>query len=417
MFFRYLNVVLRIITLGTRFLFVIALAKFLDPAQVGIYGLFTVAISYTMYFVGLDFYTYVTREILRRPETQRGAILKAQLALSVCLYLVVLPIAIGLLIWVDIPKILIFWFVPILLLEHFNQEVSRLLIALSRQVTATVVLFVRQGSWAIAVVVLMTSLPEGRSLETVLALWTGAGILAALLGGWAVSRLGMGGWGAVVDWHMIRQGVGVSLGFLIATIALRSVQTFDRFWLESLGGLELVGAYVLFMGIAATLLTFLDAGIFAFTYPSLIQHNHMNENDIAQKLLRKALWQTIAVSAAFAITSLIALPYLLDWIANPVYRDNVWLYGWLLGAMIVNALGLVPHYGLYARGQDKPIIYSHLAALVAFVSATAVLGAVLAELAVPVGLNLAFLVILIWKTTAYLMLDNLPTKSKHNFTQ
>lgn len=417
MYFRYLNVILRLITLGTRFVFVIALAKFLDPSQVGIYGLFTVAVGYTMYFVGLDFYTYTTREILWRPETERGTVLKAQLALSVCLYLVVLPVSIILLIWVGLPTLHIYWFVPILILEHFNQEVSRILIALSRQVTATVVLFVRHGSWAIAVVVLMTSLPESRSLEYVLALWTGAGIVAALLGGRAVSRLGMGGWGAVIDWRIIRQGIGVSLGFLGATIALRSVQTFDRFWLEALGGLELVGAYVLFMGIAATLLTFLDAGVFAFLYPSLIQNNHINENDVTQKLLRKALWQTIIVSAAFAITSFIVLPYLLDWIASPVYRDNVWLYVWLLGAMIVNALGLVPHYGLYALGQDKPIIYSHLAALVTFVSVTAVLSGMFAELAVPIGLNLAFFVILAWKTTAYLMLDKRQPKSKHNLTQ
>lgn len=73
--------------------------------------------------------------------------------------------------------------------------------------------------------------------------------------------------------------------------------------------------------------------------------------------------------------------------------------------MIVNALGLIPHYGLYARGQDRPIIFSHLAALGRFVAVTGLLSKSHAALAVPIGLNLSFLVILIWKSTAYLVVE------------
>lgn len=403
--YRYLNIVLRISTLGTRFLFVIALAKFLDPAHVGYYGLFTASVGYTMYFVGLDFYNYVTREILRSPEGERGRILKAQAALCGGLYVIVLPVALCLLIWTDLPALLIWWFVPILILEHFNQEVFRLLVALSRQVTASAVLFLRNGSWAIAAVVLMASAPESRNLGVVFALWGAGGLGAALIGGWAVYRLDIGGWRAAVDWRWMRQGITVSLGFLVATIALRSVQTFDRYWLESLGGLELVAAYVLFMGIAASLLTFLDAGVFAFTYPDLIRHNHQEEPNLARALVCKALLQTVAVAAAFAVASLLALPYLLEWIANPVYQAEVWLYPWLLSAMIVNALGLIPHYGLYAQGRDRPIILSHVAALGTFVAVTGLLSASHGALAVPIGLNLSFFVILIWKSTAYLVIE------------
>jgi len=402
---RYVNVALRITTLGTRFIFVIALAKFLDPAHVGSYGLFTASIGYALYFVGLDFYTYVTREILRRPDGERGRILKAQATLSAGLYVIVLPVALYLLIRSEMPALLIWWFPPILILEHFNQEVSRLLIALSHQITASAVLFLRQGSWAIATVVLMALAPESRSLAVVLGLWSVAGLGAALLGGWAVFRLRFGGWRAAVDWRWVRRGIAVSLGFLVATIALRSVQTFDRYWLEAIGGLELVGAYVLFMGVAGSLLAFLDAGVFAFTYPDLIRHNHREEHHLARALVLKALLQTVAVAAAFTVASLIALPYLLDWIANPIYQANAWLYPWLLAAMIVNALGLIPHYGLYARGRDRPIILSHLAALGTFVAVTWLLSASHATLAVPIGLNMAFLAILIWKSTAYLAVE------------
>ncbi len=381
------------------------MAKFFSPAQVGLYGLFTASIGYLLYFVGLDFYTYVTREILRQPESERGRMLKGQATLSAGLYVIVLPITLGLLAWMEMPALLIWWFAPILILEHFNQEVSRLLIALSQQLSASVVLFLRQGIWAIAAVILMFFAPESRSLGVVFALWGAAGLCAALLGCWAISRQPIGGWHSAVDWKWVRRGIAVSLGFLIATIALRSVQTFDRYLIEDLGGLELVGAYVVFMGIAGALLTFLDAGVFAFTYPDLIRHKHNQEHALARALVRRALVQTIVVSMGFAVVSLLAMPYLLQWIENTVYQSELWLYPWLLAAMIVNALGLIPHYGLYAQGQDRQIIFSHIAALAIFISATWFLSTSHALLAVPIGLNLSFFVILIWKTTAYLKME------------
>jgi len=46
--------------------------------------------------------------------------------------------------------------------------------------------------------------------------------------------------------------------------------TLDRYWLDALAGLEVMGAYVPFMRIANAMLPFLDAGVIAFSYPKLI---------------------------------------------------------------------------------------------------------------------------------------------------
>lgn len=68
---RLINFSLRGATFGTRFLIIFFLAKYLDPAEAGLYGIFTASVGYAMYFVGLDFYTYVCREIVETPSTQR----------------------------------------------------------------------------------------------------------------------------------------------------------------------------------------------------------------------------------------------------------------------------------------------------------------------------------------------------------
>jgi O-antigen/teichoic acid export membrane protein len=187
-------------------------------------------------------------------------------------------------------------------------------------------------------------------------------------------------------------------------LALRGVQTFDRYWIEALGGIEMVGAYVLLIGIAGTMLTFLDATVFSFAYPNLIRLNHENNHHEAQKQVKILLWQTIALSCIFAAISWLALPYLLAWIGNPLYEQSAHWYPWLLAAMTLNALSTVPHLALYARGQDKPIIYSHIAALIIFVITTALLSPILSTQAVLIGLNAAFGSMLIWKSVAFILL-------------
>lgn len=404
---RFFNIGLRLGTLGARFVFVFFLAKYLDASSVGYYGLFTATVGYVLYFSGMDFYVYVTREILAAPKEQRGRMLKGQAALSGLIYLALIPVVLVFLSITEWPGYLVWWFLPILLLEHFNQEVSRLLVALSEQVFASIVLFVRQGSWVIAIALLMPGHVDSRSLDVVMGLWSCAGIAAAALGIWKVRRLQIGGWEAAIDWGWVRRGIAVSGALLLATLALRGVQTLDRYWLEALVGIELVGAYVLFLGIAGAMMVFIDAGILSFGYPALITFHHRKEYARAREKVRQMLYQTLVVCTGFAIISWLALPYLLAWVGNPAYEDTMFLYPWLLAAMTINAIGMVPHYGLYGARRDKPIIYSHLAALPAFALTVFLLGHSYPAHAVPAGLVAAFAIILVWKTMAYLKMTSI----------
>lgn len=412
------NVGLRSLTLGTRFLFIFFLAKYLSPSDVGYYGLFTATVGYAMYFVGLDFYAFATREIIKTPKEDRGQLLRGQAALSGLLYLGLLPVALVFLYHAGWPAHLVWWFIPILMLEHFNQEVFRLLVALSEQVIASLILFARHGSWAIGIVILMAVEPDSRNLDAVMGSWLLGGTGAAALGVWKLKKLSMGGWRRTVDWVWVKRGIKVSFWLLFASLALRGIQTADRYWLEALGGIDQVAAYVLFLGVASTLMVFLDAGVFSFAYPALIAHYHASEQSAARRKLRAMLVQTVVFSAAFAVVSIHLLPYLLEWIDKPAYLDAIHLYPWLLLAMVINALGMIPHYALYASRRDNIIIYSHLLAMIAFVAATWVLSDALGVMAVPAGLNVAFLTILILKTLGYWWFSNLqnPASSPINIS-
>jgi O-antigen/teichoic acid export membrane protein len=402
-FDRLLNVGLRAVTLIARFLLIFFLARHLDPASVGTFGLLAAAIGYALYFVGLDFYTFTTREVLKSKSDSRGALLKNQIVLSAILYTAIIPIIFvanqnGLL-----PEGLFFWFAALLLLEYINQEISRLLVALSEQIAASIILFFRQGSWAIGVATLLALSPSNRNIEFVLASWLIAGLVAASIGIAKVSKLGMGGWHNRIDWIWIRSGLKICMPFLLATLAFRATQTADRYWLESLAGIEVVGAYVLFIGVAGTLMAFLEAGVFAFSYPTLIKLYQGRDHVAFRCEVRRMLFATLISSASFAMISMMLLPIMLNWIHKPFYAQYQFLFPWLLGASILNVLGMVSHYALYAEGQDRPIIQSHVGGLLVFLLITFLAGSYWPLLAVPIGLNASFAAIFVWKSVAYLM--------------
>ena len=408
---RLLNVALQGVTLGSRFFLIFFLARFLEPAELGLYGLLTATIGYSLYFLGFDFYTFTTREILKRDRREWGGLLKDQGALSLVLYAVFIPFLSLIFIKGLLPWSLAGWFFALLVLEHLNQELGRLLIAISEQLLASVMLFLRQGTWAIAVTALMAVEPTARSLDYVFGAWTVAGLLAVIAGAYRLTQFGIGGWHKKVDWNWIATGLKVSIPLLVATLALRGVFTLDRYWLQSLGGLEIVGAYVLFMGISGTLMSFLDAGVFAFSYPGLISAFHKKQPAFFRQNLRLLLIQTIMLSGAFAMVSVLLLSPLLAWLGNPLYAAQQYLYPWVLIAIVLYALGMVPHYALYAQGIDRPIIHTHIASLFVFVIATWLFSQHWPLLAVPLGLCAAFALILVWKAWAFFKFTPLPYRS------
>ncbi len=405
---RFLNLGVRAATLASRFLFIFFLAKLLTPEDLGLYGLVTATIGYALYLVGLDFYTFTTRELIKLDRSQWGSVLKNQAALSLVLYAVVLPLLLlvcvaGLLPW-QVAK----WLLVLTVLEHVCQEMSRLFVAINEQLFASLLLFLRQGSWAIVVTALMLVAADFRHLDSVFALWVLAGIVTVVCGLIQLWRLRVGGWHQQVDWSWIKRGLKVAVPLLLATLAVRAVSTVDRYWLQELVGLQAVGAYVVFVGIGGALLAFLDAGVFAYAYPALIKTFHARQPQQYRMQMRAMVRQTVMVTMGFAVLALLVLPYLLQWIGNPVYTQYQLLFPWLLLAMGLNAFGMVPHYALYAQKHDRPIIQSHLWSLAVFVVMTAVVTMWSPLLAVPVGYASSQLFILLWKAWAYWRLTPQP---------
>lgn len=398
---RGLNMAMRGGTLVSKFLLIFVLAKLLSPAEVGLYGLMTVTTSYVLLALGLDFYTFSTRELLASDRSVWAAKLRDQCVFYLLAYLVVLPPCLLLFGLQLLPWYMAMWFFPLLALEHIAQELNRLLVATSEPLWASLVMFIRSGVWAIFVAGWMWWQPDDRNLNLVFGAWLVSVFVAC---GLAMSRfrhLDARSLQRKIDWDWMRRGLKVALPFTIATLSLRALHAVDRYLIEGFDGVEVLAAYVLFVGIANAIMSFLDAAVFSFQYPKLLNAASQRDESRFQREMAKLWKQTLMLTAALSLGAMVLAKPVVLWLDKPVYVEHFSLLYWAVMGMAFLAVSNVPHYGLYAKHHDRPIVIVHIASIPVFGLAIWLFRPVLATATVPAAVAVACLFILLAKLVMY----------------
>ncbi|MGE0081077.1 MAG: lipopolysaccharide biosynthesis protein [Thiohalomonadaceae bacterium] len=387
---RSLNVALRLLAMGSRFALVFVLAKLLEPAEVGLFGLFLGSVGFSMLMIGGDYYTYSQRELMSLPRGRWSFVLQHQLLATGMLYLALLPVQLLLFTFGLLPSELMLWFFALLVVEHLAQEINRLLVAMQRPLLASWVLFIRMGAWVWGLLPIIWFLPHSRNLETIFFAWLIGGLIAILVGLWGIWRE-VSPWRSwPLDFAWLKRGFGVGFLFLVATLCFKALTTADRFVVEALNGMDLLGVYVLFMGMAMAIMSFLDAAVFSFLYPRMVSAYRHGDYPMYRRLKKDMLWSTLGISSGLAIVIAVAAPFVLDWIGRSLYAEQMRLLWLLLVVAVIYAAGMIPHYGLYARGSDRSIVAAHISSLVVFTLIVTLLARVAPLEAAAYGLIAAF---------------------------
>ena len=409
---KFMNVGIRSVTLVIRFALIFMLAAFLPPAQVGLYGLIVVTVSYAIYFAGFDFYTFSTRDLLRRDRSEWARFLFSEGLLFLLLYALLLPLTLSLFVLQLLPWWTAGWILVLFVSEHLSQEISRLAVAMGRPLVASIMVFVRQGLWALVFMVLLFLGELQHALETLLGLWAVGSVLSVMFGSMLFKSVEWGRHSFVFDVDWVLRGLKISLPLLVATLALRAIMTADRYAFEAINGADLLGAYSLFMGMAGAVLTFIEAGIFSFLYPKLITCHAKGElvefASIQRSLSRQTFFWLMILIGFGAFLG----PLVFSLLPQPIYYENWPIFIGLLISIGIYVLGLIPHYSLYAVSSDKPIIWSHIAGLLIFLIAVYALADVIPKWSVVFALVFAFSTIGIVKQVYYSKVFNQMKKTK-----
>lgn len=391
---------LRVVTMVSRFGLIFLLARFLAPESVGLYGLLVATVTYATFAVGLDFYTYANREILRADRTLWRGFASSTASLFAVMYVAVIPLSLVIFGADLLPMSLLAWFVVLVPTEHLGLELDRVLVAMSDQLGASLVLFMRQALLPIVVTPAMALWPALRNLEFLFAVWVAFNVIAIAVGTAIIRRRTLGTPTGPVDWAWIRRGLRVAGPFLVGTLCLRLLFTADRQVVASLGSLEELGAYTLFASLGAAMTNLLAVSVFQFSYPRLVQAAHKGQWEDFRAGLRTMTIQTVGLSALAIGGILVVAPHLIEWIGRDVYEDYAWALPWIMFALALYNLSLVPHYGLYALDADRTILVTAVAAVGIFALALVLAPMESATGRVVVALASASAVLLAGKTGA-----------------
>lgn len=364
---RLANLALRGLSMGSKFILVIFLAKYLSVVEIGLYGLVTATVSFSMILVGGEFHTYSQRELLSVDKTKWARILKHQITASAILYTVLMPLQVVIFYndWLPIALMPIYFM--LLISEHVAQEINRTLISMQKQLIASGALFFRLGAWCWGVILLFLWEESLRSLETVLWLWLIGCLISILIGSYYIIKQLPNLIAGKINKTWIRKGYLIAFKFLCATLCYRAIMTVDRYIIEYIGGAEMLATYVVYISIAMAINSVLVPTVFSFIYPKLVGNYKRGNINAYEDNLKELVRSVFVIGGAVTLLIGYMAPYVFLWTGKVILSESTNLLWLLLLMSFMYSVSMIPHYVLYAKNLDNKILLSHAVSLCVFI--------------------------------------------------
>ncbi len=351
--------ILRGLTLSSRFLLSVLLARMLSPDEMGQYGLITAVLAFALLALGLEFYSHTLRELVPASPTRRAQIIADQIALGAVTFLVIGSLSLLAVLAGLFPARLAPWFLLILATEHISLEATRILIITSRPVRAYIGVFLRGGIWVYAIAVLMFTTPSSRSLETVLVWWAlgGAGSIVFA----AISLLELP-WrelkGKRPDWPWIYGGLLAARPFMLTAAGALTISYVDRFLIDGFVGRGPLGIYTFYSTLSIGILS-LGASVSQQFLPKIIAAYAVGMAAY-RRVIRNFFWSLFGVAGTMVVAAAILIAPLLAVLQLVQYAQSVAVFFLMLPGILVRVLADVPSYALYAARADGKLLYCNL---------------------------------------------------------
>tara|TARA_Y100000815_G_scaffold274257_1_gene307781 strand:+ start:2783 stop:4072 length:1290 start_codon:yes stop_codon:yes gene_type:complete len=399
-----LSMLLRALTLVSRFFLLFILATVLSPSDFGFFGLFSALVVFLQYVAGGDFYVYSARTALSGSHVRAADVLMSHAAfLSATCMLVMVPYSVFVFFYAENNWASVgYFFLPIFLFELIGQECGRLLVALGRPFGAGVVSFCRSGIWPAAMGFWVLMYPNSIDLDVLMWGWLIGSLSGVVAAVFLVSDFFERGraW-FFLGRRWLVSGFGVCLPYWASSLALKVTGSLDRFWFESLAGGDVLAAFVLYAGIAGAVGSFLDAGVFSYLYPRMVRYWQQDKPREFMAVTKKMLLVSVLVSAFCMLAVLLFFPCASWFIKEDVYFEHIEILAFLLLSQVFFAVSMVAHFSLYSQRADKVLLLCHLAMLPVFAIAVYGVSFFFPLYAVPLGVCGAFLFLMAIKWYFY----------------
>jgi O-antigen/teichoic acid export membrane protein len=352
----FFAMLLRAITLGSKFLLVIYIAKELEPKDIATYTLFVSVLVFSVYLLGLEFHNYLAREVLGKEVSDWSLYVRDSIVFSIISYFVFFPIIFLVFILDILPSEYRWLFFVVLLMEYFSQECYRLLIIMEKLVQANLILFIRSGLWCYMAIWLMSVSEEARVIETLLWLWAIGGFLSIIVCIKLIVKSGVkwkswlsGG----IDFSWIRNGLSVGGFILIGTLAYRGVYTFDKILIKTFTEYEVIAIYGLFLTIVGVAQSFIEAGVVSYYFPKLVSAHNQKQNKKFIHESKNMMKFVIIFSIIACLFMVVLINPVLTYIDRVIYIENIDIFWVIIGVFFIWSISITPRYILFSLKHDR----------------------------------------------------------------
>ena len=366
---KIINLALRGITLGSKFLLSIYLVKFLSLEANGEYGIFVATISMLTYVLGLDFYSFNNREILQEKSSESGKKIKNQFALFTLVYLIILPLlyVFGIFDFIGQKYILLFYL--ILIFDHISIELYRLLVVFSKPIQANINLFLRTGIWILVLIFAWHNHFEDlKNLNSVFNLWLVGSFISVIYSIFSLSTVDISiPWEEKIETKWILKGLKIALPFFIATLSYKIIQFADRYMVEFYLGSKQTGIYYFFSNISMLIETFVQTTVVMIYSPKLIAS--LKKDKPFQIDIFKTFSKEIIIYSVVAVVSVCAIIYpLLHVVEKTELFLSISVFFVMVSTRFIFNISLIYHFKLYVAKKDSLIMTSTLFAVLVNIS-------------------------------------------------
>lgn len=358
--FSFLSIVIRGLSILSRFFLIFYLGKFLTVKEYGTYGILNSSLMLGVYIVGFDIYVFVSRELPRSGiETQRKLILN-QFALYIFSYLILIPIFSTFLSGGFLPKNIVLLFSLLLMLEHITQEYIRIFFALRYVIIANIIIFFRRVFWIVSFISASFFNRDLLTIKYLLLFWIFNHVAILIICNlfWLKIKI-LPIRELILDLALMRKMITTSLVFLGASISLQVMTYSNIYFIKYYYSVAEVGVFSFFANILAFIDLFIQTTLISIFLPKIIELKHSQSKEY-RLFLNKMCKAIIALVGIAAIMLGVLIKPLLILVAKDVFMANLSIFYILLLGYILFGLSNIGHYILYINNSEKFILYSSL---------------------------------------------------------
>jgi O-antigen/teichoic acid export membrane protein len=353
---KILILVVRAIGILSRFLITFLFTKKISLEFQGEYTLYNTSITLIILLLGLDFYMYSNRYVIKHNDRALFA-LKNQFVLQLVMYTI--SFAVFYLLFGDTYfglKFLLLFF-STTFLDHLAQDFFRLYIVLKKVLLANIILFIKSSLWTgFLVIYLFLDEKPTISIEQVLIYWSFSSVLAIIIGFYFYPN-SLNFFKEEISKTWILKGIKVGCLLLVATIFSKIIEYSDRYLIEYFLGTKSVGIYSFLFQLSNLVNVVIFTIYISFIYPNLMESVHKEDLLGLKSYNNQIINKSTIIIVIYFLVSIVFLPIIIKIVArNELYDYQLVFYVLLIGNLFLN-YNFAAYYALIALEKERQIIY------------------------------------------------------------